>query len=115
MYRKPFTGGLWSVGGSLLGCCCWSGAAAIVSSGSMHTVLAQEKTFTLYHRELKFTRIAILLLPNLVRIRLLPRHTRLRAAYLICLFPQQDVTYRPKLTSRYQLARLITEVKAAVS
>jgi hypothetical protein len=114
-YRKSFTGGLWSVGGSLLGCCCWSGAAALVASGYMRTVLAREKTFTLHHRELKFTRIAIRLLPNLVRIHLLPRHTKLRAAHLICLFPRPAVTHGSKLTSRCQLVRLITKVKADVS
>lgn len=51
-YRGLFTEGRLIVGGSLLGCCCRSGAA-FDSIGHMHIVLAQEETFTLNYRNLR--------------------------------------------------------------
>lgn len=48
-YRGPVTGGRLNVGGSLLRCCCWPGAA-FDSIGYMHIVPAQEETFTLNYR-----------------------------------------------------------------
>lgn len=40
------------VGGSLFGCCCWPGAAAVLI-GHGHTLPALEKMFTLHYRGLK--------------------------------------------------------------
>jgi len=47
------------VGGSLLGCCCWS-EPAVDSFGFLHTLLAQEKMFTLYHRRPRSSRESLL-------------------------------------------------------
>jgi hypothetical protein len=52
-YCYSFTeGGLWSVGGSLLGFRCWPGAA-FGSSGYMHILLARKKTFISHYRDLR--------------------------------------------------------------
>lgn len=79
--RRPhITGGIASVGGSLLACCCWSGAA-VDSIGCTHILLPQKKTFTLHCRKLKpeslFDRCPILVQPR--------RHTSFHAAHSICL------------------------------
>jgi hypothetical protein len=110
MYWKSFTGGgFWSVGESLLGCCCWPGAA--VGSygyiGYMHTLLAQEKTFTLHYRDIRKSCESYSIVTNPVRTHLLSHHTRLRAAYLICLFPRQSFCSRCQTC--YQVSACTTD------